>query len=135
MRSSLTGITLYPFYFLSGIKNFIVNIIIKSTSDDITLRKEKTIIYKLDMVLVQVYPLSNLFFFIVQYIQEQKKRPILNFPSTFMEIIQILKQEWPHNWPSFIPEIVASSKSNLSLCENNMVILKLLRLGKDKINF
>ena len=52
-----------------------------------------------------------------------------------MEIIQILKQEWPHNWPSFIPEIVASSKSNLSLCENNMVILKLLRLGKDKINF
>jgi exportin-1 len=39
---------------------------------------------------------------------------------------QILKQEWPHNWPNFIPELVDSSKTNLSLCENNMVILKLL---------
>jgi exportin-1 len=39
---------------------------------------------------------------------------------------QILKQEWPHNWPSFITELVESSKTNLSLCENNMVILKLL---------
>ncbi|KAI8854398.1 CRM1 C terminal-domain-containing protein [Chytridium lagenaria] len=35
--------------------------------------------------------------------------------------------EWPHNWPTFIPEIVNSSKSSLSLCENNMAILKLLR--------
>lgn len=39
---------------------------------------------------------------------------------------QILKQEWPHNWPNFITELVESSKTNLSLCENNMVILKLL---------
>lgn len=44
-----------------------------------------------------------------------------------MVLVQILKQEWPHNWPSFIPEIIASSKSNLALCENNMAILKLLR--------
>lgn len=42
------------------------------------------------------------------------------------ELVQILKQEWPHNWPTFIPELVQSSKTNLSLCENNMVILKLL---------
>ncbi|KAG0148913.1 hypothetical protein CROQUDRAFT_40680 [Cronartium quercuum f. sp. fusiforme G11] len=41
-------------------------------------------------------------------------------------LVQILKQEWPHNWPGFIPEIVASSRTSLSLCENNMVILKLL---------
>ena len=39
---------------------------------------------------------------------------------------QILKQEWPHNWPTFITELVESSKTNLSLCENNMVILRLL---------
>jgi len=39
---------------------------------------------------------------------------------------KILKQEWPHNWPTFITELVESSKTNLSLCENNMVILKLL---------
>ncbi len=41
-------------------------------------------------------------------------------------LIQILKQEWPHNWPSFIPEIVSSSKGSLSICENNMAILRLL---------
>ncbi|CDZ97086.1 nuclear export receptor crm1 [Phaffia rhodozyma] len=41
-------------------------------------------------------------------------------------LVQVLKQDWPANWPAFIPEIVASSKTSLSLCENNMVILKLL---------
>lgn len=46
--------------------------------------------------------------------------------SRFTDVLQILKQEWPHNWPTFITELVESSKTNLSLCENNMVILKLL---------
>jgi exportin-1 len=41
-------------------------------------------------------------------------------------LIRILKQDWPHNWPTFISDIVGSSKSSESLCENNMVILKLL---------
>lgn len=41
-------------------------------------------------------------------------------------LVQILKQAWPKDWPSFIPEIVASSRTSLSLCENNMIILKLL---------
>ncbi|KAF5330960.1 hypothetical protein D9619_005998 [Psilocybe cf. subviscida] len=43
-----------------------------------------------------------------------------------LALVQILKQEWPHNWPTFISELVESSKTNLTLCENNMVILKLL---------
>lgn len=38
----------------------------------------------------------------------------------------MLKREWPKNWESFIPDIVGSSKTNESLCRNNMVILKLL---------
>ncbi|KAF9009428.1 CRM1 C terminal-domain-containing protein [Cyathus striatus] len=74
-----------------GIRNFIVGITIDVASNEVTLRKEKTFINKLNLALVQ-----------------------------------ILKQEWPHNWPGFIPELVESSKTNLSLCENNMVILKLL---------
>jgi len=41
-------------------------------------------------------------------------------------LVSILKQDWPHNWPSFISDIVGSSKTNESLCENNMRILKLL---------
>ena len=39
---------------------------------------------------------------------------------------QILKREWPKNWESFIPDIIGASKTNESLCQNNMVILKLL---------
>lgn len=60
-------------------------------SDEVAVRKEKTYMNKLNLILVQ-----------------------------------ILKQEWPHHWPTFIPELVQSSKTNLVLCENNMVILKLL---------
>lgn len=74
-----------------GIKNFIVSVVIKTSSDENKLISERTYLNKLNLVLVQ-----------------------------------ILKQEWPHNWPTFIPDIVASSKTNLALCENNMNILKLL---------
>jgi exportin-1 len=42
-------------------------------------------------------------------------------------LVQILKKDWPQHWPTFIPEIVASSLNNSSLCENNMKILKYLR--------
>ncbi|CAG0882753.1 unnamed protein product [Darwinula stevensoni] len=43
-----------------------------------------------------------------------------------MILVQILKREWPKNWESFIPDIVGASKTNESLCQNNMAILKLL---------
>lgn len=39
---------------------------------------------------------------------------------------QVLKREWPKNWESFISDIVGASKTNESLCQNNMAILKLL---------
>ncbi|KAK7031943.1 importin N-terminal domain-containing protein [Favolaschia claudopus] len=74
-----------------GIRNFIVGETVKIASDEVALRKQRTYINKLNLVLVQV-----------------------------------LKQEWPHNWPTFISELVQSSTANLALCENNMVILKLL---------
>ena len=40
--------------------------------------------------------------------------------------MQILKREWPNNWESFIGDIVGASKTNETLCQNNMIILKLL---------
>lgn len=40
--------------------------------------------------------------------------------------VQILKQEWPKHWPTFISDIVGASRTSESLCQNNMVILKLL---------
>ena len=45
-------------------------------------------------------------------------------------LVQILKHEWPRNWPSFISDIVGASKTNESLCQNNLAILKLLRYDK-----
>ncbi|XP_047132277.1 exportin-1 isoform X2 [Hydra vulgaris] len=41
-------------------------------------------------------------------------------------LIQVVKQEWPKHWPTFISDIVGASKSNESLCKNNLIILKLL---------
>ncbi|KAL0267451.1 UNVERIFIED_CONTAM: hypothetical protein PYX00_009718 [Menopon gallinae] len=43
-----------------------------------------------------------------------------------MILVQVLKREWPNNWESFITDIVGASKTNESLCQNNMAILKLL---------
>jgi exportin-1 len=41
-------------------------------------------------------------------------------------LVHILKQEWPHNWPNFISELVGASKTSEVICANNMHILKLL---------
>ncbi|WFC98328.1 Karyopherin transporter [Malassezia yamatoensis] len=74
-----------------GIRNFIVEMIVQLSSDEENLKRERTLLGKLNTTL-----------------------------------IQILKQEWPQNWPDFIPEIVSSSRNSLSICENNMAILRLL---------
>ena len=75
----------------SGIKAFIVNLVIQKSSNPETFSANRVFMTKLNVILVQ-----------------------------------IVKQEWPHNWPSFISDIVNSSKTNETLCENNMAILKLL---------
>ena len=41
-------------------------------------------------------------------------------------LVRVLVNEWPHNWPSFISEIVSASRGDERLCENNMRILRLL---------
>lgn len=41
-------------------------------------------------------------------------------------LVSILKQEWPHNWPSFIGDVCGASRTSEVLCENNMHILRLL---------
>lgn len=38
-------------------------------------------------------------------------------------VVQILKQDWPHKWKSFIPDIVGASRTSETLCENCMVRL------------
>lgn len=75
----------------AGIKTYIVNLIIRLSSDAKLLAENKKFLTKLNMVLVQ-----------------------------------IVKQEWPDQWPNFIPELVNSSRTSQSLCANNMNILLLL---------
>ncbi|KJH51548.1 Importin-beta protein [Dictyocaulus viviparus] len=70
--------------------------------------------------------------FIVQFILklsesriESEKNPLLLHKLNLV-LVQIVKQDWPKNWPSFITDIVESSKTNDSICVNNMNILSLL---------
>lgn len=81
----------FPLKLLLGIRNFVVNFIISSSSSEESLKSQRTFLNKLNLVLVS-----------------------------------ILKQEWPHNWPTFINEIISSCHTSLSICENNMSILRLL---------
>ena len=70
--------------------------------------------------------------FVVQYILQcssseellKAHRVLLN--KLNLVLVSVLKQEWPHNWPTFINEIISASRSSLSICENNMIILRLL---------
>ena len=41
-------------------------------------------------------------------------------------LVQIVKHEWPHNWPDFIPSLIESGKTNEVICENNMKIIRLI---------
>ncbi|KAK5116681.1 Exportin-1 [Meristemomyces frigidus] len=70
--------------------------------------------------------------FVVNFIIQQssteenlrKERALLN--KLNLVLVSILKQEWPHNWPTFINEIISSCRESLPICENNMAILRLL---------
>lgn len=70
--------------------------------------------------------------FVVNFIiQGSSTEESLRSQRTFLNklnlvLVSILKQEWPHNWPTFINEIISSCHTNLSICENNMAILRLL---------
>ena len=51
--------------------------------------------------------------------------------STFVNklniiLVQIMKHDWPARWKTFIPDLVAASRTSETLCENSMKILRLL---------
>eukprot|EP01071_Lankesteria_metandrocarpae_P004817 Lankesteria_metandrocarpae@DN3708_c0_g1_i2.p1 len=41
-------------------------------------------------------------------------------------LVQVVKHEWPHAWPSFIPDLCAAARTDQQLCENVMKILCIL---------
>lgn len=81
-------------------------------SSNFSPQKEVVYIFKLNMILVQVRKKSFWCF--------NLQRMVMLLCS------QILKQEWPKHWPTFISDIVGASRTSESLCQNNMIILKLL---------
>ncbi|RHY29185.1 hypothetical protein DYB32_005362 [Aphanomyces invadans] len=87
-----------------GIKQYIVGKILTLAADETTMRKERLFINKLNLVLVQVRPVAV--------------RPEMT-AIVDARALQVLKHEWPKNWPTFITDICTSS-------QNNMLILKLL---------
>jgi len=74
-----------------GIKNYVVQLVIKISADEHFATTQKHFLTKLNETLVH-----------------------------------IVKQEWPHAWENFIPDICGSSQRTQSLCENNLRILNLL---------
>jgi exportin-1 len=98
----------------SGIRNFVVGVVIKisSTSDDDPSSSASS----------SSTPAAT------AYLHTSSARERTAFINKLnLIVVQILKQEWPNGtWPNAIEEIISSSKSNLGLCENNMVILRLL---------
>ena len=41
-------------------------------------------------------------------------------------LIEIVKREWPQDWPGFIPDIISASNASETLCQNNMRLLTML---------
>lgn len=41
-------------------------------------------------------------------------------------LISIVKQEWTATWTSFVVDLVASAQNSETLCENNLILLRLL---------
>ena len=42
-------------------------------------------------------------------------------------LIEIVKQEWPHNWPEFLPNIIKYAQVSESVCINVVSLLRIFR--------
>mmetsp|Transcript_52155 Transcript_52155/g.124265 ORF Transcript_52155/g.124265 Transcript_52155/m.124265 type:complete len:1113 (-) Transcript_52155:113-3451(-) len=82
----------------NGVKNYVVQLVIRISADEQSVASHKHFLTKLNETLVH-----------------------------------IVKQEWPHQWANFIPDICSSSRTNQSLCQNNLRILNML--SEEVFNF
>ena len=97
---------------------YIVGLIIKTSSSPELMEKERTYLNKLNLILVSI--LKRQLESLILFNSSVRTGKDDQFSSLF------IFREWPKNWESFIPDIIGASKTNESLCQNNMVILKLL---------
>lgn len=62
---------------------------------------------------------------LLDLLKSPDKHPTL-IPLLNNIIIEIVKREWPHNWPKFVPELLAACKINDIVCANNLHILRMI---------
>ncbi len=128
-----------------GIKRFIVNIIIQISSEPALLKSLSALLSKLNLTLVQARTQHARAAQATRFeprarvcgpgaraaLRSGEARLVLTRCCAHAgAAAQILKQDWPQNWPNFIPELVNSSQRSESLCANNLSILKLLRCSQ-----
>lgn len=135
-----------------AIKSYIVSVIVRYSSDEVTLLRTKMQLSKLNLILVQILkqvflllafslflsfppflssvgPLSRLSQQACNAPPARPSRPpelSCRHARDWARDLCARAQEWPHNWKDFIPQIVESGKTNETLCGNNMQILRLL---------
>lgn len=64
--------------------------------------------------------------FILYVCEKNKPNESFMLRKADLVLIEILKREWPDNWPSFLDELISSSQSSPQVCYNNLKILSLL---------
>ena len=116
------------------LKTYVSNMIIKLSTDDRAFRQERVFLNKLNLVLVDILKQARgdgvwdgCNYWKSSYhprLDSPKLQPLTPYPLPLFRYYQ--QQDWPHRWPTFIPDIVGASQTNANLCENSMVILRLL---------
>ncbi|CAI9774234.1 unnamed protein product [Fraxinus pennsylvanica] len=101
----LKGVIKYRWHALpveqrDGMKNYISEVIVKLSSDEISFRRERLYVNKLNTSLVQILKHE--------------------WPIKWQSFVQL------QLWQSFVPDLVAAAKTSETICENCMAILKLL---------
>ena len=111
----------------NGIKTFVVNLIIKLSSEPAMLAANKLLLTKLNSQSTRDHddaaPLHLASVCVSLTCVAARAVCLLVCPVV---LVHIVKHEWPAHWPNFIPELVNSSRTSQSLCANNMNILLLL---------
>lgn len=121
-----------------GIKNYIVGKVVDISKDEASMQSEKLFLNKLNVILVQILKQvrgdDGVAYVHVCWKREDCDYVCVSAPRHRSPSISPLQtpsppQEWPHNWPNFISDIVSFSQTSEVLCENNIRILKLLSEG------
>ncbi|EDQ91900.1 uncharacterized protein MONBRDRAFT_19782 [Monosiga brevicollis MX1] len=102
----------------SNTKYFALNILLNKIKSEWKILPQQQTEGMKDFIVNTIIQLSSNF--------ESLEREKLLLSKLNAVLVQIVKQEWPQRWKSFVPDIVGASKTSESLCQNNLQIFELL---------